>query len=474
MKVSLLSKVMLLTLSVLLVFGLIACAPQGSLDEGIINSIHISDGSDEISDTTSEDEVSVPEGTAHPPVITGIFNVTPTQVIITGTCDEGCSVTITDGEKDVTVQSIEGYFVAEFYIASDVAFTILSATAHSEELETSPITSFRADYKSTAMKRIDGLGVTMGVNSHFYYDTELEYYVGRSTLLTQTQIKNFKNYVNSRYTAFKNRAGNADVKLVYVLIPNRITIYPEVLAEGTQKETYKTRYDQIAEALADTNAVVLDMADAFKAAKENGQKVYYNTDNHLTEYGGYLVYKAICDLMTEKFPAAAARDLESEFTSNTSVLNGGNTARHLGVDINVVKETSTLYTPKFSLNIGREDSSVTTSSGYIKNFAKYASNDSMYLATGKESLSTRLLFATNRTNLPCALIYRDDFAVSFSDILAERFNKVLLAQSGDFTINMTDAQRYTGINQQTGANNTTVDYIFIIVSESNLGSIIGS
>ena len=156
MKVSFICKAMLLTLSLALVFVLIACAPQGSFSDDLLNSIYDINNSSEIVNESSDEDISVPEGKATPPVITNVFNVTPTQVIITGNCDEGCSVTITDGEKDVTVKSIEGYFVAEFYISSSAAFTILSATAESEELEKSAITSFRADYKYTAMKRIDG------------------------------------------------------------------------------------------------------------------------------------------------------------------------------------------------------------------------------------------------------------------------------------------------------------------------------
>ncbi len=472
MKVNTICKAVLLALIAALVFGLVACAPQGSLKDDALDSIPNLDESEQTSEDTSSEEVSVPEGQARAPEITDVFNVTAQQIIVTGTCDEGCSVTITDGTNAVTVGSIEGHFVAEYNI-STTTFSILTATAQSDELQESEITSFRADYNSTAMKRIDGLGVTVGSDSHFYYDTDLSYYIGSSTLLTQTKLKEFKSFVDIKVQNFRKRAENTDVELVYVLIPNRITLYPEYLAEGTEKSTYKTRYDQVSEALGETNAVCIDMREAFLAAKEKGEKIYYDTDNHLTEYGGYLVYKAICDMMSQSFPDAAARDLANEFTSKDAVLNGGNTAKHLGLDTSVVTEKTTLYTPKFNLSMGNEDKAITTASGLIKNFVKYAGDNSMLLASGKDTIAGRLLFATNRANLPCALIYRDDFAVNFSDILAERFNRVLLAQTGDYTINMTDAQRYYGKNQETGSDNTTVDYIFIIVSESNLGGIIG-
>lgn len=472
MKINSLCKAILLTLVVTLVFGLVACAPQGTIGN-FLDSIQDLSSEADVSEEPSEIEESLPEGQAHAPVITDVLNVTPQQLVITGTCDEGCSVTITDGNNDVTTGSIEGHFVAEYTI-STTTFAVLSATAGSDELTTSDITSFRVEYNSTAMKRVDGFGVTVGVNSHFYYDTDLSYYLGKNTLLTQTQIKNFKSFVNIKVTNFQKRAGDAEVQLVYVLIPNYITVYPEYLSEGTEKETYKTRYQQVAEALKETNATAIDMSEAFLAAKEKGEKIYYDTDNHLTEYGGYLVYKAICDMMDDSFPDAAARNLDTDFNAETVTLNGGNIAKSLGVDPKVVTEETTLYTPNtFSLAIGKEDSAIATANGLISDFNKYDDESSMYLASDEETMAARLLFATNRTTLPCALIYRDDFAVTFSDILAERFNRVLLAKVDDFTINMTDAQRYYGKDLETGADKTTVDYIFIIISESNLGDIIG-
>ncbi|MFA6729477.1 MAG: hypothetical protein WCR95_00565 [Eubacteriales bacterium] len=476
MKVHKAPKAVLITLVIVvitLVLGFAAsCAPQGAL-KGFIDSIPDLNVEEESSETSVVEEVSVPEGYAAPPEITNVFNVTARQVIITGRCDEGCEVTITDGTNTVASKSIEGHFVAEFHLSA-TNFSILSATAYSEDLMESDVTLFRAEYNSTAMKRIDGYGVTMGKDSHFYYDTDLSYYLGKNTLITQTGLKSFKNFVNIKVQNFQKRAGAAKVQLVYVLIPNAITIFPEYLAEETEKETYKTRYEQVVDALAETKAALINMEDIFLDAKEKGEKIFYDTDSHLTEYGGYLVYKAICDLMEKDFPDAAARDLEKDFTSSTRVLNGGNLARNLGVDPAVVNETATLYTPaSFSLSVGKEDTDIPTASGFIKNFPKYAYENSMLMPSAATTLAGRLLFATKRTSLPCALIYRDSSAVVFSDILAERFNRVLLAPVNDFTVNMTDAQRYYGKDLTTGKDKTTVDYIFVIVSESNLGSILG-
>lgn len=476
-------KVLLLVAVMVVSFVIGACAPNKDINDALLTSQpDLDDVSYENSQGETSDEVSVaPEGYANAPVIADVINITPQQIIITGTCDEGCEVTVTDGVTDVTTKSSEGYFVLEYTIDT-TNFVVLSATAKSETLKESEITSFRVSYNSTAMKRIDGYGVTVGEGSAFYYDKDLAYYTGiiheingttTSTLLTQTQIASFKKAVNTKVKTFNQRAGEgANVEMIYVLIPNAISIYPERLKEGTVQENYSTRYEQVVKALNESNATVIDMSEAFKKAKENGDKIYYSTDSHLTEYGGYLVYKTLMDHIDDRFPEAAARDLESDFTAKETVLKGGNISKHLGVNTSVVKEASTIYTPKFSLNIGREDTALTTAVDVISNFKKYNEDDSMLLASGVKDLNSRILLGTNRPKLPCALIYRDDYAVTFSDILAERFNRCLLEVVDRFIINMTDAQRYYGVKED-GKNKVTVDYIIVVVSESNLDKIIG-
>ncbi len=465
-----------LTLMFVIIAALVftACAPNGNPEDFSIADLV----STEVSVEESVEEISVANGQAHPPVITDIVHVTPQTVIIAGTCDEGCTVTVTDGDTDVTTESIEGHFILEFTINS-TNFSILSASASSDKLTESPLEAIRVEYNATAMKRIDGYGANVGRDSQVYYDFDLASYTGvinaingttSSTLLTQTELKNFRNRVTTYINNFRKRADRSDVDIIYVLIPNKVSVYPEYLSEGTNQENYKTRYEQVVESLQMTDAVTIDMRSVFESEKEKGSKLYYDTDSHLTEYGGYLVYKAICDEIAKRFPVAAARDLENEFTSETKTLKSGDVVRHLGINADHLTETATLYTPKFSLKMGDDDEKIATASGAIYKFDKYASQDSMLLATGPDTLGYKLLFATNRKAYPCALIYRDDFASNFSDLLCERFNRVMLNRVGEFNINLTDTQRYYGFDED-GKEKRTVDYIIIICSESNLDAI---
>ena len=452
-----------------------ACAPDGDIDS--LDSIPELISKEESKADESE-EVSVEEGQAHPPVVKDVIHVTEKTVIIAGGCDEGCTVTVTDGSTEVSTASISGYFILEYTIDS-TNFSILSLTAQSETLKESPITALRVEYDSTAMKRIDGYGANVGKDSQVYYDFDLASYTGvinnidkttSSTLLTQTELRKFRERVSTYLKNFRKRADNDNVDIIYVLIPNKVTVYPEYLVEGTEQQNYKTRYEQIVESLGMTDVITIDMRPVFEEEKAKGTKLYYDTDSHITEYAGYLVYKAICDQMAIKHPNAAARDLETEFTAKEVTFYGGDVIRHLGIDRTHVTETATVYKPKFTLNIGAEDDVLATESGFISKFEKYAESDSMLLNSAVETLAYKLLFATNRKQLPCALIYRDSSAVNFSDILCERFNRVMLNKVGDFNINLTDTQRYYGYNAQ-GKENRTVDYIIIICSESYLDGI---
>ena len=251
---------------------------------------------------------------------------------------------------------------------------------------------------------------------------------------------------------------------MYVYIPDYATIYSEYLPASAVKETTTTRLEQISENLNGSAAVILDMTDVLLAAKEEGEYPVYNvTDGHLSEYGGYLVYKAICDVMMKEYPDAAARAL-SEFDISYELKDGGSLVHYLGADKTVIRENAVVLSPKFSLNVG-----VGGATGInISEVTKYEEGSvEMYTGTEEKNTTERVIFGTGRTNLPSALIYRDDSVLPFYDILAERFNNVMFAASGDFTINMADAERYSG------GTKSLVDYVIIIVSESNVDKTFG-
>ncbi len=461
MKNTTLLKAVAVTLLFALLSVLVACDSNKLMGDNFLDSIPDIPSETESSD--DGDDVSDPEpaeGQAHMPVISTTNNVTAGKILVTGTCDLGATVKISGGKEDVTVQSQDGYFMAEVEMTTHTV-SIFEAVAFSDTLTESEVRSFEVIYDATAEPRVDGNSVTVGSNSYLIFDSVMEDILGKN-LLSQTALKEFKDNVNSRAGLLKKHAGSYPASLIYVLIPDAPTIYTERLPEGIQKESYKTRYDYISETLADSNAVLIDMRDIFEQEKD-AHLLYQKTDSHLTEYGSYLVYKEICKEMEKRFPAAKARDLETEFTSQTTTLQGGNLAYYAGLDREIITETVTRYTPNFSLRIGKwEDNEYN-----IGDYKKYVDETDSRVVSGENDPATQIaVFKTGRSELPSALIYRDDNSILMFDILAERFNNVKFNKVGNYTINMTDAQRYNSTGR------TAVDYIIVMVTENNIGSII--
>ena len=327
---------------------LLAACDTGTLNEDSTPTIRIESDDESADDTSSRSETK--PGYADTPEICDIVNITPDTIFVTGLCQDGATVTISGGTEDVVVESLNGYFVAEIGLINTTT-THLEAVASVEGLEDSEPANFRGQYNATAEKRVDGNGVTVGLSSRLFADRGIAEYTGQ-TLMTLTQLREYREYVDSRVAALERRSGGSAISLVYVYIPDYATIYSEYLPASAVKETTTTRLEQISENLNGSAAVILDMTDVLLAAKEEGEYPVYNvTDGHLSEYGGYLVYKAICDVMMKEYPDAAARAL-SEFDISYELKDGGSLVHYLGADKTVIRENAVVLSPKFSLNVG--------------------------------------------------------------------------------------------------------------------------
>ncbi len=459
-----------LVLIMLLTVVLAAC-DTGSTENDPTKIVVDFDISEEESDNTVSQDEQTPEGYTERPVVHDIINIAPDLVTIGGTCEEGAIISIDGGKEHVEVTSRNGYFITEVTL-SNISTTLLEAVATVEGKEPSLPLSFTADYNATAEKRLDGFGVSIGPDSYMYFDSFLDNYMGEN-LLTQTQLRKFKKSVNDRIINIESRAGGQDVDIIYVLIPDVTSIYPDIFGSDLERATHTTRYKQIADALVQTDAVMIDMYDKLIEAKESGEyEIYRRTDSNLTEYGGYLVYSEIAEFLAKRFPAAAPRPLE-EFEITEIETIGGNIAEYLGLTAEHYVEDIIDLQPNFSLKMGLDEDSGfgTVNIGDVKKYNSTTApfDYSVYDKAEKNAVGVgdRMIIRTGREDLPSALIYRDDGLFMSTDILAERFNNMMFGKSEDFTINLTDAGRHFS------AGKTFVDYILVIVTENNILNILG-
>lgn len=467
----------LLGLVMMLSVALASCVDLSDVPDFYNDPSFNLDESEEVSVDESEDEVSVDADTAAVPTVAGVVNIEPTKVAIYGTCEENATIYVEGGIETAETEAHGTYYIIEVDIHNRDTLLRVYAKVDGKD-NPSPDREIIARKDATADTLLDGNSVSVGLNSRLYFDKFVEDASG-TNLYTASQLSSIREYVSDTVTSYYNdRAGSQAVELIYVLVPNSATLDIKtgnsVFPEGVVGETNSTVYSQVLETLNQTRATVIDMLAVFEeaykdtASIEKYGNIYRETDSSLSDYGAYLTYSQIMNVVAKRFPDAAPKTLD-DFTWTATDILGGNLVKYRELDKTVVNENAVIATPNFSLDYGTNGAG----SAKISSISKYldkADKDYNFVTDidpddGVSGIAERwLIDDTTRTDveLPSALIYRDYASLSFSDILCERFGKVLLGKSGELSINLSATAQYAE------GDDKVVDYIIVIVSEENL------
>lgn len=479
---------LMLGLVMMLTVVLAACVDTDSVSELMDEKFSREENNSEVSNDAQEFPFAV-------------INIAPSTVAISGPCSEGATISVDNGDTVFTTESRDGYFIIQADLAEGFTKCQLHITETVGEEEIASYT-YVAHYDATADERLDGNSVSIGEGSRLYFDKMVDDASG-ANLYQASELESIRSYVSDTVTTFYENAGANKAELIYVLVPNATTIYKDIIPEDKYEKPFTTIYDQVANALNNTRATVVDMREIFNAMiadEANAEKLeamgglYRVTDSSLTDYGAYLTYQALMNKVAERFPDAAPY-AEDQFDWKNVKTMGGNLVDYRDLDKTVITEDIVVSVPKFSLDLGKQGN-LTANIASLKKYADVEDGDYGYFTTvstsdgvnglaerwevdtsvnrvGKETTVEKVDEETGETitetvnvlpNLPNALIYRDYSALSFSDILAERFNKSLLVTSGEFSINLTYAGQFAAKEQ----GKSTVDYIIVILSEDNM------
>ena len=467
------------TRSITMILGLVmvlgvmlgACVNTSNID-GVLDTSKMTQESSQYIEEVSED-ISTPEGYTDAPVVADVVNIKPTTVAVYGTCEENATIRVTGGKEDAETTAHGTYYIIEVEIWD--RDTLLKVTAQTEGEEESLEREVIARKDATADTLLDGNSVSVGLNSRLYFDKMVDDISG-TNLYTASQLNDIRDYVTDTVTSYYNdRAGGQDVEIIYLLIPNVTSVEDGILPEKVIGETNTTVYEQIVNTLNQTRATVIDLKPVFTAAMQDAEaiekygKVYRETASALTDYGAYLAYRELMNTGAATFPEAAPRT-EDEFEWKSVQAKGGNLVGYREIDGEIVTEEIITAIPQFELNYGN-DSAGSSKISSLKKYVDPENGDYNYFVTtdnadSLNSVAERWLIDTTArtdvTDLPSALVYRDYGSLSFTDILAERFGKVLLGKSGELAINLSATAQYAD------GDDNVVDYIIVIVSEENL------
>lgn len=135
--------------------------------------------------------------------------------------------------------------------------------------------------------------------------------------------KIWKNVVIRKTELQKSRGG----QYALVIVPNKHSIYPELLPPRLRKIVSSTRIDTIVNQFEDTDLNVLDLKPVLLRSKDRGQ-LFYRTDTHWTELG----VKLAVEHLRQSFETVLhPTNLMEKIAPNTQKRLSGDLAQILGI-----------------------------------------------------------------------------------------------------------------------------------------------
>ena len=117
-------------------------------------------------------------------------------------------------------------------------------------------------------------------------------------LFSQIELEQFASSI----TAIKNWLNDRGIEYIYVIAPNKHTIYFDKLPDHISKQNDFSATDQLVNYLrTNTDVSVIDLRSALLEEKNN-QQVYHKSDTHWNHYGANVAQFKIMDKINEIFP----------------------------------------------------------------------------------------------------------------------------------------------------------------------------
>jgi hypothetical protein len=140
------------------------------------------------------------------------------------------------------------------------------------------------------------------------------FYTGENTLdshlglsfLTGQELEKWRQLLERRQRWLAKHG----MKYLFVIAPDKESIYPEYLPSWAEGRQVRTRLDQFVAYLQNhSNLPILDLRPALRAAKTN-DFIYIKTDTHWNALGAYFGYREIIRTLGQQLPGMAPLPLE--------------------------------------------------------------------------------------------------------------------------------------------------------------------
>jgi len=134
------------------------------------------------------------------------------------------------------------------------------------------------------------------------------------------------------------------IRYLFVVPPDKESIYPEFLPNWMMKASSTTKLDQFFAYMKTNSTVeVLDLRPLLLAAKKTGQ-LYKMTDSHWNQAGAFLAHQELMRTLSRQLPGLEPLSLAS-FKQTSIQRNGGDLAGMLGLEHTMLERADPVFTP---------------------------------------------------------------------------------------------------------------------------------
>jgi alginate O-acetyltransferase complex protein AlgJ len=204
------------------------------------------------------------------------------------------------------------------------------------------------------------------------------------------------------------------IQYLYVVAPDKSTIYPEFLPERVKRARPDDRYDQLFDFLTtETSLPIVDLREPLRASKSRGL-LYHRTDTHWNDLGAWVAYREIQKKVSTWFPSAAPFPLE-DFRIQERNKRGLGLSRMLGLqDLQRERELLEIRPrrsrQRLAVLIERQESARPGEKGFI------------FRSRGRRE---PFAMEVANTALPRAVMFRDSFTTALVPYLSEHYERIV-------------------------------------------------
>jgi tetratricopeptide (TPR) repeat protein len=175
----------------------------------------------------------------------------------------------------------------------------------------------------------------------------IEDYRGLITL-SSLQLETWREELEYKYKWLEKHK----IRYLYVVVPDKQTIYPEYLPDSVNKVQKKTKLDQLLEYLkSNSKFKIFDMRDPLMEAKKRGL-LFFPRDSHWNVPGALIAYKSIMKQVLQMFPNVNMVDFNiSDYEENHEIISMKSRGMEstLGLFFSPVPGWTLVSTPGFKL-----------------------------------------------------------------------------------------------------------------------------